>query len=289
VAVAALLWSLGGVLIKLAAWSPLGIASVRSAIAAFVIGGFLRWRTRRMPRILPRSRAAWGAALGYAATVVLFVWATKLTAAANAIVLQYSSPLFVAIAGHYVLGERVRLIEWSMLAVMVVGVVLLFAEQLSPTGMVGNALGLASGVAMAIMTLSVRAEREGSALEALVTGNLLAALVGVGTWGELPQLDAQTLAVLGVLGVVQLGVPYILFARALRSVRAIEAVMLAMLEPIANPLWVLLAIGERPSMMAALGGILVLGAISIRAILSYWGSASEEDSGSADSSGGTSP
>lgn len=242
-----------------------------------------------MPRILPRSRAAWGAALGYAATVVLFVWATKLTAAANAIVLQYSSPLFVAIAGHYVLGERVRLIEWSMLAVMVVGVVLLFAEQLSPTGMVGNALGLASGVAMAIMTLSVRAEREGSALEALVTGNLLAALVGVGTWGELPQLDAQTLAVLGVLGVVQLGVPYILFARALRSVRAIEAVMLAMLEPIANPLWVLLAIGERPSMMAALGGILVLGAISIRAILSYWGSASEEDSGSADSSGGTSP
>lgn len=218
-AVAALLWSLGGVLIKLAAWSPLGIASVRSAIAAFVIGGFLRWRTRRMPRILPRSRAAWGAALGYAATVVLFVWATKLTAAANAIVLQYSSPLFVAIAGHYVLGERVRLIEWSMLAVMVVGVVLLFAEQLSPTGMVGNALGLASGVAMAIMTLSVRAEREGSALEALVTGNLLAALVGVGTWGELPQLDAQTLAVLGVLGVVQLGVPYILFARA-RFVRS---------------------------------------------------------------------
>lgn len=288
-AVAALLWSLGGLLIKLSAWSPLGIASVRSAIAALVIGGFLRWRTGQMPRILPRTRAAWGAALGYAATVVLFVWATKLTAAANAIVLQYSSPLFVAIAGHYILGERVRPIEWAMLAVMVAGVLLLFAERLSPGGMAGNALGLASGMAMAIMTLSVRAEREGSALEALVAGNVIAALVGIGTWWELPQLDVRTLVMLGVLGVVQLGVPYILFARALRSVRAIEAVMLAMLEPILNPLWVLVAIGERPSAMAMLGGILVLSAIGVRAMLSYWGSPSEEDSDSADSNGGTSP
>lgn len=276
--------------IKLAAWSPLGIASVRSGIAALVIGGFLWWRKGHLSGIVPRSRAAWGAAIGYAATVVLFVWATKLTAAANAIVLQYSSPLFVAIAGHAFLGERVRPAEWGILAVMCVGILLFFAEQLSPEGAVGNLLGLASGLAMALMTLCVRAEREGAALEALMTGNILAAAVGIGTWHELPQLDLRTLAILGALGVVQLGVPYIFFARALRSVRAIEAVMLTMLEPIANPLWVIIAIGERPPLVAIIGGGLVLGAIVARALLSYWGSPSDgERSPSSASNGGTSP
>ncbi len=277
-------------MIKLATWTPLGIASVRSAIAALVIGIYLWWRTGRIPRIVPHSPAAWGAAIGYAATVVLFVWATKLTAAANAIVLQYSSPLFVAIAGRMFLGERVRSVEWGILAIMLAGIVLFFAEQLSPQGMLGNAVGVASGVAMAIMTLCVRAERNGSALEALLAGNILAALVGMGSWSELPRLDAGTIAAVGVLGVVQLGVPYILFARALRSVRAIEAVMLTMLEPIANPLWVMLVLGERPSMLAIIGGSLVLGAIGIRAILSYWESSSaEEDSASSVGGGGTSP
>lgn len=290
--VASLLWSSGGVLIKLAQWSPLGIASARSAVAAVVIGVYLIWRQRRLPRLLPRSAAEWGSAIGYAATVVLFVWATKLTAAANAIVLQYSSPLYVAVLGTWLLGERLDAVEWILLAVMLAGVALFFGEQLSADGMIGNLLALGSGIAMALMTLSVRMlGRSGSALESLMVGNLLAAAIGVGTWHHIPELDGETIAALVVLGCGQLGVPYILFARALRTVRAVEAVMLAMIEPIANPLWVMIALGERPSAWAVAGGTLVLGATVVRALLSYWRSSSGGDSSpvSSDSSGAMSP
>ncbi|MCX7930176.1 MAG: DMT family transporter [Chlorobi bacterium] len=282
---AALLWSSGGVLIKLAEWSPIGIASVRSAIAALVIGGMLARQRGQLPRLLPSSLLGWSAAVGYAGTVVLFVWATKLTSAANAIVLQYSSPLYVAVAGHLICGEKVRPIEWVLLAIMLVGIVLFFAEQLSPAGMLGNAIAAASGVAMAVMTLSVRYQRQGSALDALVTGNVLAALIGIGTWSDIPTLPPGTLGTLLLLGVVQLGLPYILFVRALSRVRAIEAVMLTMIEPIANPIWVMLATDERPSVWSLAGGGLVLSATVARALLTYWGSF---DAASADPSSGSS-
>lgn len=124
---AALLWSLGGLLIKLAQWHPLGIASVRSGIAALTIALILRIQHRRWPHLVPKSTATWGAALGYAGTVILFVQATKLTAAANAIVLQYTAPLYVAIGGSMFLGERLRASEWVLLGLMLSGTALFFA------------------------------------------------------------------------------------------------------------------------------------------------------------------
>jgi drug/metabolite transporter (DMT)-like permease len=285
---AALLWSLGGLLIKLAQWHPLGIASVRSGIAALTIALILRIQHRRWPHLVPKSTATWGAALGYAGTVILFVQATKLTAAANAIVLQYTAPLYVAIGGSMFLGERLRASEWVLLGLMLSGTALFFAEHLSSSGMVGNLAGIGSGIAMASMTLCLRCARDQSALEALVTGNIIAAISGVWLWTELPDLDGRTVGVLAMLGVVQLGIPYVLFARALRRARAIEAIMLTMLEPIVNPLWVMLAIGERPTGYALLGGALVVGSTIARAVLSYARSSVDVSSGSSVSSGGTS-
>lgn len=285
---AALLWSLGGVLIKLAQWHPLGIASVRSSVAALTIALIVRLRYRRWPHVLPQSAAGWGAAVGYAGTVILFVLATKLTAAANAIVLQYTAPLYVAIGGSMFLGERLRMSEWALLGLMLGGTALFFAGELTPSGMLGNLAGIASGIAMAAMTLCIRVARDGSSLEALVTGNLLAAAAGVWLWPDLPHLDGRTLTALALLGIVQLGIPYVLFARALRSVRAIEAVMLTMLEPIANPLWVMLALREHPSGWALVGGALVVGSTAARAVLSYSRSSGVESSASSVSRGGTS-
>jgi len=285
---AALLWSLGGLLIKLAQWHPLGIASVRSGIAALTIALILRIQLRRWPQLVPKSTATWGAALGYAGTVILFVQATKLTAAANAIVLQYTAPLYVAIGGSMFLGERLRASEWVLLGLMLSGTALFFAEHLSSSGMIGNLAGIGSGIAMASMTLCLRCARDQSALEALVTGNIIAAISGVWLWTELPDLDGQTVGVLAMLGVVQLGIPYVLFAHALRRARAIEAIMLTMLEPILNPLWVMLAIGERPTGYALLGGALVVGSTIARAVLSYARSSVDVSSGSSVSSGGTS-
>ncbi len=285
---AALLWSLGGLLIKLAQWHPLGIASVRSGIAALTIALILRIQHRRWPRLLPKSAATWGAALGYAGTVILFVQATKLTAAANAIVLQYTAPLYVAIGGSILLGERLRSSEWVLLGLMLSGTALFFAVHLSASGMVGNLAGIGSGIAMSVMTLCLRRARDQSALEALVTGNIIAATSGVWLWTELPNLDGRTLGVLALLGVVQLGIPYVLFAHALRRARAIEAIMITMLEPILNPLWVMLAVGERPTGYAILGGALVVGSTVARAVLRYARSSLDVSSCSSVSSGGTS-
>ena len=285
---AALLWSLGGLLIKLAQWHPLGIASVRSGIAALTIALILRIQHRRWPHLVPKSTATWGAALGYAGTVILFVQSTKLTAAANAIVLQYTAPLYVAIGGSMFLGERLRASEWVLLGLMLSGTALFFAEHLSSSGMIGNLAGIGSGIAMASMTLCLRRARDQSALEALVTGNIIAAISGVWLWTELPDLDGRTVGVLAVLGVVQLGIPYVLFAHALRRARAIEAIMLTMLEPILNPLWVMLAIGERPTGYALLGSALVVGSTIARTVLSYTRSSVDVSSGSSVSSGGTS-
>lgn len=276
---AGLLWSTGGVLIKFILWSPVGIASVRSAVAAVVLAIFWGYNHRRLPGILPRSLPEWGAAVGYAGTVILFVWATKLTAAANAIVLQYSSPLYVALFGKIILRERVHRSEWLLLGVMVVGIVLFFADKVSREGLIGNLLAIGSGISMAVMTLSVRLlSRSGSALESLLAGNVLAAVVGVGSWHTMFSLDVGSIGALLLLGILQLGIPYILFERAVRSVRAIEAVMLTMLEPIANPLWVMLILGERPQWWAIIGSILVLSAIALRAMLSYWRSSSFDSS-----------
>ena len=154
--------------------------------------------------------------------------------------------------------------------------------------MIGNLAGIGSGIAMASMTLCLRCARDQSALEALVTGNIIAAISGVWLWTELPDLDGRTVGVLAMLGVVQLGIPYVLFAHALRRARAIEAIMLTMLEPIVNPLWVMLAIGERPTGYALLGGALVVGSTIARAVLSYARSSVDVSSGSSVSSGGTS-
>lgn len=279
-------------LIKLIPWSPVGIASVRSAIAAVVLAVFFRYFHKRLPRFVPRTLPEWSAAIGYAGTVILFVWATKLTAAANAIILQYSSPLYVALFGKIILRERVHQSEWLLLGVMVAGIVFFFADKVSPTGLIGNLLAIGSGVSMALMTLSMRlVGRNGSALESLLVGNVLAAVVGVGSWHELFSLDIESIGALLLLGILQLGIPYILFERALRSVRAIEAVMLTMLEPIANPLWVMLILGEQPQWWAIIGSILVLSAIALRAVLSYWRSPSFDSSvsGSSASSGGVWP
>lgn len=285
---AALLWSAGGVLIKLAQWHPLGIASVRSGVAALTITLVVRFQYRRWLPIFPQSIAGWGAAIGYAGTVILFVISTKLTAAANAIVLQYTAPLYVAIGGSVLLGERLRAWEWALLGLMLGGTALFFAGQLTTSGMLGNLAAMASGIAMAVMTLCLRAARDSSALTALVTGNLIAAAMGARWWSEIPNLNGRTIVAMILLGVVQLGIPYVLFARALRSVRAIEAVMLTMIEPIANPLWVMLVLGERPSGWALAGGAVVIGSTVIRAVLSYSPSSADESSLSSVSKGGTS-
>ena len=260
-AAAALCWSLGGLLIKSVAWPPLAVAGGRGFIAAAFLAVFA-----------PRFRFTWsaaqiGGAVAYAATTILFVTATKLTTAANAILLQYTAPVWIALFGAWFLGERATRADWLTIAIVFCGMGLFFCDDLRLAGLAGNLIALASGVAYASMTLLLRKQKDTSAEESIFLGNLLAGVVG------LPfMFSAQTFPsvrgwiALALLGVVQLGVSYLLYARAIRHITALEAVLIPVIEPILNPIWVLLALGERPGPLSLLGGVIVLAAVTARTV-----------------------
>jgi drug/metabolite transporter (DMT)-like permease len=255
--VSALLWSLGGILIKSVEWNSLAVSGARSGIAFLVILAFCRkvpWRF---------SRLEIAGAVAYAATVILFVCATRLTTAANAIFLQYTAPIYVAGLGHWWLGERARRLDWLIIALALAGIALFFIDQLSTAGLWGNVLALASGLSFAGMVVLFRKNKSGSPIVSVLLGNLLATLCGLPfmlTGGP----PASSWLPLILLGVVQLGLPYVLYTNAIKRVTALEATLIPLIEPILNPLWVMIALGERPGPWAAAGAALVVGAVLFR-------------------------
>jgi len=257
---AALCWSLGGVLIKGIDWHPLAISGARSAIGAaflLLVSPHPRFRAD-LPQI--------GGAFAYAATVTLFVVANKLTTAANAILLQYTAPVYVALFGAWFLGERPRRADWATLAAVMGGMIFFFLEELTASHLWGNIAALGSGLGFAWMALFLRRQKEGSTIESVILGNLLAALLGLPfilagspAAGDVPELL--------LLGVVQVGIPYALFARAIRGVTALESLLIPTIEPVLNPLWVLLLIGEVPGLLPLAGGAVIIAAVTLRGLL----------------------
>jgi drug/metabolite transporter (DMT)-like permease len=256
---AALCWSLGGVLIKGVSWHPMAISGVRSFIAAGMI--LLAFGRPRFTWSGPQV----GGALAYAATAILFVVATKLTTAANAILLQYTAPAFAALFGIRYLGEHPRRSDWVTLAVVMAGMVLFFLDRLSLAGLWGNLAALTSGVTFAWMALFLRRQKDSSPVESVLLGNLLAGLAGIPFMtGDLP--DPAGWLRLAALGVVQLGMAYIFFTRAIRHVTALESLLIPTVEPVLNPIWTMLFIGEVPGPLSLCGGAVIIGAVLLRGI-----------------------
>jgi drug/metabolite transporter (DMT)-like permease len=259
---AALCWSLAGVLIKYVAtsWPGLAVAGGRGLIAAL----FLLATNRQLRFHFSRDQVI--GAIGYAACTVTFCMATTLTSAANAILLQYTAPIWVALLGAWFLGERATRADWITIAVALGGMALFFKDSLTLGHLAGDVLAVLSGVFFAGMTIALRRQKAGSPVESIILGNLLAFLIGLPRIIQSPWLPASGWVALIALGVVQLGVSYWLYARAIRHVTALEAVLIPVMEPILNPVWVLIFMRERPSGWAMLGGAIVLGAVTVRAI-----------------------
>lgn len=260
----ALCWSLAGVLIKAVAvhWSGLAVASGRGLIAVVFLVAISRGLRFTF------SPAQIVGALAYAATTLVFCVATTLTTAANAILLQYTAPIWVALLGAWFLGERATRIDWPTMAVALGGLVVFFSDSLATGHVVGDALALASGLGFAAMTIAMRRQKDGSPVESIILGNLLAGLIGLPWLIAAPPLPVTGWAALAGLGVVQLGVAYWLYVRAIRHVTALEAVLIPAIEPVLNPIWVFLAFAERPSRWALVGGAIVLAAVTFRAVVS---------------------
>lgn len=259
--ICAVLWSTAGVLIKYIDWPPLAVAGGRGLIAGLFLLAVHR------PLRFTWSPLQWGAAVAYLGCTVPFAVANKLTSAANAIVLQYTAPVWVALLGAWVLGERTTKADWIAIGVVFIGMGLFFAHGLELQGAVGNALAIFSGVSFACMAMLMRKQKDGSPIESIILGNLLGAVIGLPFALGHPLPSAPGLGALVALGVLQLGLPYFLYVRAIKHVTALEAVLIPVIEPVLNPIWVLLFIGEKPSALAMAGGALIISAITWRAFL----------------------
>jgi drug/metabolite transporter (DMT)-like permease len=259
----AVLWSTGGILIKALPGPAFAIAGIRSAIAAMVLLLALReW---------PHGWSWWlvSGALAGAASMLGFVVATKLTTAANAIFLVYTAPLYVALLSPWVLHEPIRRGDWLILLLAVLGLGCFSREQLTLAGWVGNGCALGSGLATAWLVVCLRKHAATSPLTILWLANVLVAVVGVPFLGAAPP-DPGSWGVLLVAGVIQLGVPTVLYGKAIPHVRAIEAMLIPVIEPVLNPLWVWLVVGEVPSGWALLGGTIVVGAVTGHGLALVW-------------------
>jgi len=177
--------------------------------------------------------------------------------------------VWVALFGAGFLHERASRLDWLTIALSLAGLLLFFRTGLANPSLTGDLLAALSGVTLAWMSLFLRKQKDGSPIESVLLGNLLAAGVGLPfAFGSSPGLQGWIALV--VLGVVQLGLSYVLYTAAIKQVTALEATLFSMLEPILNPVWVALLLGEYPGAETVAGGLLVLAAIALRAALPAW-------------------
>jgi DME family drug/metabolite transporter len=263
---AAVLFSTGGAAIKgtvLNSWQVAGARSLVAAVATLLLFPEARrnWNVRTIP-----------VAVSYAATLVLFVSATKLTTAANAILLQGAAPLFVVIFAPVFLKERIRPSQLVFMAALVCGMLLFFAgheavRATAPAPVLGNLLAAASAVTWAATITGLRwlgrerrsGRRETGGMATVGLGNLFAALFALpAAFPVTPAAGARDVAIILWLGLFQVTLAYVCLTRGIRAVPAFEATTLLLLEPALNPLWVWMIQGERPAPQSLAGGAMIV-------------------------------
>ena len=253
--IATLIWSTSGLFIKLSNWHPLGLNSARSILAALVL-----WIGVGRPKIKLTAPLLIGA-LAFALTTITFTIANRLTTAANAIFLQYGAPVWVALFSIWLLKEYPKRREWIMMGAIFIGMLLFFQADLSTDGILGSVLSVVSGMCLAAMLISLRAQRESGAAETLIVGNLSAFFIGL-YWIPGNEVTIREVNIIAYLGIVQLGLPFILLTMAIKELTAVETVLIQTLEPILNPIWVAFIIAEFPSPIAIVGAMVVLTAVA---------------------------
>ncbi len=256
---AAFLWSTGGLFIKWTTLAGLELSFWRSFFAIFTVAIFTRHEGFGLNRVTAAASAL------YAILIILFVMATKTTTAANAIFLQYTAPVYMLILEPLIYKEKFRSRDLITVLVCLGGMALFFVGQLRPQDVTGNILALASGFCFALYFLLLRhpRAREVNRASSVIYGNTLAVIM-TAPWGlaVLTSLTAHDLVGVSYLGVIQLGISYMLFTSGMaRGVRSLDAGIVCYVEPVLNPVWVFLVLGERPSAWALLGGAIIIVAV----------------------------
>lgn len=262
--VTAFLWSIAGLFIKEIDWNPMAIAGLRSLIASMVLLVYLgRVKfTFSVPMI--------GAALANTASMLLFVAANKNTTAANAILLQYLAPVNTAVLGALLLKERIRVEHFVAFAIAAAGMVIMLWGELGSGGMFGNILALVSSVTFSLFFIFMRMQRNGSPFESVLLSHWITAAICIAASIFLPPPVITTKSVVSILalGILQLGLPSILFPVAIMRITAVSANLIAVIEPVFNPVWVFIVLGEYPGRDTVIGGVMIASAVTAVSLIS---------------------
>lgn len=258
--ITALLWSSGGLLIKLITLTPMQLSFFRCLIAAIVFGIIFG------KKVLKVNKLAILNAVFYATVLTSFVIATKTTTAANAIFLQSTAPIYVLIFEPIISKTKWEKINIITIAVCFLGMILFFTGELAPGHFEGNIVALLSGAAFAAFFLGMKKNEKEYQQSAIFYGNIIVALICIPFILELEKLSFSDLWMVSFLGVFQIAVAYAIFTYGIKRILAVEASIISMFEPVLNPFWVFIGYGEVPTIYAIIGGIIIISAISVRTL-----------------------
>ncbi len=258
---AALMWSSGGLFVKLVTFNAMQISFFRCSIAALVFAVLFR------KRLLQVNTLTFVNALFYASVLTAYVIALKLTTAANAIFLQSTAPIYVLIFEPIILKTSYNRINIITIVVCIIGMFFFFMGKISPEHFEGNLVALFSGIMFAALFLGLRKNDDKYQLSSIFYGNVIVALICIPFLSGIENVNFSNLWMVSFLGIFQIGLAYAVFSYGLRRVLAIEASIIALVEPVLNPVWVFIGYGEVPSFMAIVGGIIILSAIAMRTVI----------------------
>ena len=261
IAIAAILWSTGGIFIKLTSLTPMQISFFRCAFGALIFLVVFK------KELLKANFFTFINAGFYAAVLILYVIATKTTTAANAVFLQYTAPIYVLIFEPIINKTKYEKINIITIIICVLGMTLFFTGKLSSGSFYGNISALLSGVAFAAFLLGMRKNKKKHQFVSIFYGNILVVLITLYSIFQIDSLSFSNFIMVSYLGIFQIGIAYIIFAYGLKRVLAVEASLISMVEPVLNPVWVLIGYGEIPSVTAIFGGVIILLTVSIRAVV----------------------
>ncbi|GJM33153.1 MAG: membrane protein [Saprospiraceae bacterium] len=258
---AALIWSTGGLLVKVLPQDAFTILFYRSGYALLIFGLVFRKEVMRF------NRQMWINSIIYALLLLSFVWATKLTTAANAIFLQYTGTAYVLLLEPIIFKIPLRRINLWTTIICFLGMGLFFLGDLEMSGLNGMLIATFSGLLMAGLYLGQRANAPEYHIAAIFWGNLWVSLIGLPAFLQSAPPTMPEHLMLAFLGFVQIGLGFMLFTYGLKRIPAVESALITMLEPVLNPIWVLIGYGERPATMALVGGTIIVLALATRIVL----------------------
>lgn len=256
----ATLWSIAGIFMKLLPWNGFAVSGLRSLIAGATIGVYMLIARQRL--VITKKTLLAG--LVTACVYTCFSVSNKLTTAANAIVLQFTSPVFIVIFSALIYKTRIRRQDMLVVLLTLLGIALFFFDQLKPGYILGNCVAIGAGMFMAGMFMIVGGLPDEERFSAILIGQTLTFLAGLpAVILTRPQFTPMAVLSILVLGIFQLGISYILYIRSSRYCPPLACCLLGALEPLLNPIWVAIFDGERPGVFALVGAVVVIVSITL--------------------------